>query len=164
MGGGGRRERKLDGDREDEKVPRPRGARLPLVRRDFEFRVPNRQASGITRGSVHLQGLCLHAAPPLQPAAPRLPAGRPAGEESPTPSGVPSSVRPRPGPLSGPVWAPHTSNASRRGQRCSCGWGDPEPLMRPQGKRRRRLENVLPIPHPFLLTRPRARVPLTTGS
>lgn len=87
MGGGGRRERKLDGDREDEKVPRPRGARLPLVRRDFEFRVHDRQASGITRGSVHLQGLCLHAAAPLQPAAPRLPAGRPAGEESPTPFG-----------------------------------------------------------------------------
>lgn len=161
MGGGGRRERKLDGDREDEKVPRPRGARLPLVRRDFEFRVPDRQASGITRGSVHLQGLCLHAAAPLQPAAPRLPARRPAGEESPMPF---RGCRPLCVQGPAPVWAPQTSNASRRGQRCSCGWGDPEPLMGPQGKRRRCLENVLPILHPFLLTQPRARVPLTTGS
>lgn len=161
MGGRGRRERKLDGDREDEKVPRPRGARLPLVRRDFEFRVHDRQASGVIRGSVHLRGPVPARGAPA--AARRSPASRRPSRGG----GVSHALRGcRPLCVRGPapVWAPQTSNASRRGQRCSCGWGDPEPLMGPQGKRRRRLENVLPIPHPFLLTRPRARVPLTTGS
>lgn len=147
-----------------EKTRRSRGREVPASRwcvviSNFVFTTVRLQVSSEALSTSG--GLCLHAAPPLQPAAPRLPARRPAGEESPTPF---RGCRPLciQGPA--PVWAPQTSNASRRGQRCSCGWGDPEPLMGPQGKRRRRLENVLPIPHPFLLTRPRARVPLTTGS
>lgn len=126
MGGGGRRERKLDGDREDEKVPRPRGARLPLVRRDFEFRVHDRQASGVIRGSVHLRGPVPACGGHLQRSpAPGL--GGPGSTVGPfgaTWAGAPTAFRPAGaarrglGPRVGAPFAPWWQDGVPRGTCC----------------------------------------------